>query len=94
MSEVIGAFSRAGAAGRAPEFYRQAEAIDRQHLFESFEDAGTDAGRLLLQPVAEIRNSPLGLVRAVELPACRSGRRINPCSGLGSRAITLGALWI
>ena len=54
MSEVIGAFSRAGAAGRAPEFYRQAEAIDRQHLFESFEDAGTDAGRLLLQPVAEI----------------------------------------
>src|SRR6266550_8766908 len=29
--------------------YRQAEAVDGQHLVESFEDAGSDTGRLLIK---------------------------------------------
>src|SRR5438093_13399580 len=38
-----------GAGERAPELYRQAEAVDGQHLVEPFEDAGGDTGRLLVK---------------------------------------------
>src|SRR5262249_56276624 len=47
-----------GAGERAPELYRQAEAVDGQHLVESFEDAGGDTGRLLIKPAGEIAQQP------------------------------------
>src|SRR5262249_30912267 len=41
-----------GAGERTPERYRKAEAVDGQHLVESFEDAGSDTGRLLIKIAA------------------------------------------
>ena len=49
--------------------YRQAEAVDGQHLVESFEDAGGDTGRLLIKPAGEIPQQPLGFIGIVELPS-------------------------
>src|SRR5438309_3306395 len=53
---------------RTPELYRQAEAVDGQHLVESFEDAGSDTGRLLIKAAGEIAQQPLGFIGIVELP--------------------------
>src|SRR5438309_10399416 len=54
---------------RTPELYRQAEAVDGQHLVESFEDAGSDTGRLLIKAAGEIAQQPLGFIGIVELPS-------------------------
>ena len=43
--------------------------IDSQHLVETFENAGRNAGRLLVEPAGEIARQPLGLAGIVELPA-------------------------
>src|SRR5262249_8588149 len=53
----------------APERYRQAEAVDGQHLVESVEGAGSDTGRLLIKAAGEIAQQPLGLIGIVELPS-------------------------
>jgi len=58
-----------GAGERAPELYRQAEAVDGQHLVEPFEDAGGDTGRLLIKPTGEIAQQPLGFIGIIELPS-------------------------
>src|SRR5262249_14435152 len=39
------------------------------HLVESFEDAGSDTGRLLVEPTGEIAQQPLGFIGIVELPS-------------------------
>ena len=57
-----------GAGERAPELYRQAEAVDGQHLVEPFEDAGGDTGRLLIKPAGEITQQPLGFIGIVAHP--------------------------
>lgn len=83
---------RVGAGERAPELCRQSEAIDSQHLVEPFEDAGSDTGRLLVEPAGEIAQQPFGLVGIVEfpsLPECPAHRRMQR---LGNRSITLRAL--
>src|SRR5881409_641712 len=56
-------------ASERPELYRQAEAVDGQHLVESFEDAGSDTGRLLIKAAGEIAQQPLGFIGIVELPS-------------------------
>src|SRR5262249_48057530 len=58
-----------GAGERTPERYRQAEAVDGQHLVESFKDAGGDTGRLLIKAAGEIAQQPLGFFGIVELPS-------------------------
>src|SRR5262249_56555086 len=80
-----------GAGERAPEFYRQAEAVDGQHLVEPFEDAGGDTGCLMIKPAGEIAQQPLRFFGIVELPSLpqRPGdRRMHrlwpppaPCAG-------------
>src|SRR5262249_8914743 len=52
-----------------PERYRQAEAVDGQHLVESFKDAGSDTGRLLIKAAGEIAQQPLGFIGIAELPS-------------------------
>ena len=59
---------RVGAGERPPQLCRELQAIDSQHLVETFEDAGGNAGRLLVEPAGEIAQQPLGLVGIVELP--------------------------
>src|SRR5271165_4520661 len=59
---------RVGAAERAPELFRQAEAVDGQYLVEPLKDAGGNGGRVLLEPTCEIAEQSLGLVGIVELP--------------------------
>ena len=81
-----------GAGERAPELCRHSEAIDGQYLVEPFKDAGGDTGRLPVEPAGEIAQQPLSLVGIASSQACRSARRIDACSGLGSRSITLRAL--
>jgi hypothetical protein len=49
--------------------YRQAEAVDNQHLLEPFEDAGGDTRRLLVKPTGEIAHQPLGFISIIELPS-------------------------
>ena len=70
-----------------------ASAIDSQHPVETFEDAGGNAGRLLVEPAGEIAQQPLGLVGIVELPGLAQRPLTEACKGLGSRSITLRALW-
>src|SRR6266540_606298 len=60
---------RVGAGERAPEFYRQAEAVDGQHLVEPFEDTGGDSGRGLVKPTGEIAQQPLGFIGIIKLPS-------------------------
>ena len=76
-----------------PQLCRELQAIDSQHLVETLEDAGGNAGRLLVEPAGEIAQQPLGLVGVVEPQAWNSARRTEACKGLGSRSITLRALW-
>jgi hypothetical protein len=45
---------RVGAGQRAPQWHRQLEADDGQYLVEPFENAGSDARRLLVEPAGEI----------------------------------------
>jgi hypothetical protein len=60
---------RVGAGKRAPELCRQSKAVDRQHLVEPFEDAGRNAGRLMLELAGEIAQQPLGFVSIIEFPS-------------------------
>ena len=46
-----------------------AEAVDGEHLVESFEHAGGDTGRLPIKPADEITQQPLGFIGLVELPS-------------------------
>jgi hypothetical protein len=48
---------------------RQAEAVDGEHLVESFEDAGGNTGRLLVKPTGEIPQQPLGFIGILEFPS-------------------------
>ena len=45
---------RVGAGERAPQRHRQLEADDGEHLVEPFENAGSNARRLLVEPAGEI----------------------------------------
>jgi hypothetical protein len=55
-------------ASDPPQLCRELQTIDSQHLVETFENAGGNAGRLLVEPAGEIAQQPLGLVGIVELP--------------------------
>ena len=52
---------------RAPE-KKKKKKKKGEHLVKPFEDTGSNAGRLLLEPAGQIERQPLGLVRVVELP--------------------------
>ena len=71
---------------------RQAEAVDGQHLVEPFEDAAATPGASWSNRRARLRNSRSALSASSSSQACRSARRTDACSGLGSRSITLRAL--
>jgi hypothetical protein len=60
---------RVGAGKRAPQRRRQLEADDGQYLVQPFENAGGDAGRLLVEPAGEITQASLGFVGIIELPS-------------------------
>ena len=58
---------RVGAGERAPQWHRQFEADDSQHLVEPFENAGGDTRRLLVEPAGEIAQQSLGFGGIIEL---------------------------
>src|SRR5215472_6676862 len=62
-----------GAGERTPERYRQAEAVDGQHLVESFKDAGSDTGRLLIKAAGEIAQQSARLYRHRRAPKPAGG---------------------
>ena len=57
-----------GAGQRAAQLGRKAEADDGQDFVEALQDAGGDAGSLLLQPAGEVLDQPLGLIGVVQFP--------------------------
>src|SRR5207344_1847673 len=71
---------RVGACERAWQLCRQSEAIDSQHFIEPCKDAGSDTGRLLVEPAGEITQQALRFVGIVEfpsLPECPAHRRMQ-----------------
>src|SRR4029077_3990274 len=85
---------RQGDGRVAQPFGFRPQSIDSQHLAETFEDAGGNAGPFLVEPAGEVAQQPLGLLASSSSQAWRSARRTDACRGLGSRSITLRALWI
>src|SRR5262249_58663336 len=82
---------------RARELGRQAEAVDGQHLVESFEDAGGNTRRLVLESAGEIAQQSLGFIGLIEFPclpqrpAYRCMQRLRQPLDHVARAATPGA---
>src|SRR5215471_15839474 len=57
-----------GAGQRAAQLSRKAETDDSQDFAEALQDAGGDAGGLLLQAAGEVADQPFGLVGIIQFP--------------------------
>ena len=59
---------RQGDGRVAQPFGFRPQSIDSQHLAETFEDAGGNAGPFLVEPAGEVAQQPLGLFGVVKFP--------------------------
>ena len=71
---------RIGAAKRAPQLIRQADADHGEHFVQSFEDRSRDARGIMIEPTRQVPENPLSLLG-------------GSCAGISERVLASAASW-